>query len=196
MIGKLKGCVDSIDSESVLLDVSGVGYLVYCSSKTLQILLPGASHSLYIETYVREDSIKLFGFLTLAEKELFLLLQSVNGVGAKMALGILSSLDLDQLRQAILDRDKSVLLSVSGIGPKIAERIIVELKNNKNLVTANFATATSFVSSKVNDAVMGLVFLGFTKSEAVACVEKVLATDSQMQIDDIIKQSLILRNKV
>jgi Holliday junction DNA helicase RuvA len=201
MIGKLTGTVDCVESDSIVLDVAGVGYLVHCATKILNSLIIGQKYSLYIETYVREDMIKLFGFLTLAEKQIFLLLQSVNGVGAKMALSILSCVDLEKLRQAILDRDKNLLLSVPGVGAKIAERIIVELKNNKTLAAASLAGGDLVISeggssSKAQDAIMGLVFLGISKAEASSYVERVLANDLEMPIDDIIKQALILRNRL
>jgi Holliday junction DNA helicase RuvA len=194
MIGKLKGLIEQIDLDSVIIDVGGVGYLVYCSSRTLQTLQLSQIVSLYIETYVREDAIKLFGFATLHEKEIFLLLQSVNGVGAKMSLNIISQIDLGQLGQAILTRNKEILTSISGVGAKTAERIIIELKNKK-IFSSNSSYSSSTYSNDMQDAISALISLGLAKSEAVSCVEQAAAQDPNMQINDIIKQALILRNK-
>jgi Holliday junction DNA helicase RuvA len=195
MIGKLKGVVDSIDLDSAIIDLGGVGYLVYCSSKTLQVLQLGQVSSLYIETHVREDVIKLFGFATTQEKEIFLLLQSVNGVGAKMSLNIISQIDLGQLSQAILTRNKELLTSVSGVGTKTAERIIIELKNKKIFSSNVYASSAASYSNDMQDAIYALISLGLSKSEAGLYVEQAVLQDPNMQINDIIKQALILRNK-
>ena len=196
MIGKLKGVVDSIDLDSAIIDVGGVGYLVYCSSKTLQVLQLSQTSSLYIETHVREDVIKLFGFATTQEKEIFLLLQSVNGVGAKMSLNIISQIDLGQLSQAILTRNKELLTSISGVGTKTAERIIIELKNKKIFSSNGFyASSADAYSNDMQDAIYALISLGLSKSEAGLYVEQAVLQDPNMQINDIIKQALILRNK-
>jgi Holliday junction DNA helicase RuvA len=194
MIGKLKGVVEQVDSESAILDVSGVGYLVYCSGRTLQNLQLGQTASLYIETYVREDAIKLFGFATLQEKEIFLLLQSVNGVGAKMSLNIISQIDLEQLHQAILTRNKELLTGISGVGSKTAERIIIELKSKKIFAATSIFASQSY-SSDMQDAIAALISLGISKAEATLHVEQIVLQDPQMQINDIIKQALILRNR-
>src|SRR6058998_4340355 len=130
MIGKLKGLIDSYGEDYVILDVGGVGYQVHCSSRTLQALpSPGEAAVLSIETYVREDQIKLFGFRTDAEREWFRLLQTVQGVGAKVALSVLGTLKPADLASAIAMRDKSMVARSPGVGPKVAERIVTELKD-------------------------------------------------------------------
>ena len=130
MIGKLKGVIDSYGDDFVILDVQGVGYVVHCSSRTLQNLPPiGEAASLSIETHVREDMIRLFGFRSDAEREWFRLLQSVQGVGAKVALGILSVLDPGTLATAIATGDKASVARGPGVGPKLAQRIVSELKD-------------------------------------------------------------------
>lgn len=194
MIGKLKGIVDQIDLDSVLLNVNGVCYQVYCIGKTLQDLEIGQNSSLYIETYVREDSIKLFGFATIHEKEIFLLLQSVNGVGAKMSLSILSKMNIDDFHNAIMTRNKDLLVTIPGVGAKTAERIIVELKNKKLFSTPSFYNQ-AIISSDFQDAVSALMALGLIRNEAAAYVDKVLENDPQAKINDIIKQALILRSR-
>ena len=130
MIGKLKGVIDSYGEDSVILDVGGVGYLVHCSARTLQELpRAGEAATLSIETYVREDQIKLFGFLSDIEREWFRLLQTVQGVGAKVALSVLGTLKPADLATAIAMRDKAMVARTPGVGPKVAEQIVTELKD-------------------------------------------------------------------
>ena len=130
MIGKLKGIIDSYGEDYVILDVGGVGYQVHCASRTLQALpSPGEAAVLSIETYVREDQIKLFGFRTDHEREWFRLLQTVQGVGARVALAVLGTLSPADLANAIALRDKAAVARTPGVGPKVAERIVTELKD-------------------------------------------------------------------
>src|ERR1700750_3101559 len=130
MIGKLKGVIDSYGEDFIVLDVNGVGYLVHCSTRTRQEL-PGVAQpaTLSIETHVREDQIKLFGFVADVEREWFRLLQTVQGVGAKVALSVLSTLKPADLASAIAMRDKAMVARTPGVGPKVAERIVIELKD-------------------------------------------------------------------
>src|SRR5205809_2162771 len=130
MIGKLKGVIDSYGEDFIVLDVNGVGYLVHCSTRTMQALpAPGEAATLSIETYVREDQIKLFGFLSDHEREWFRLLQTVQGVGAKVALAVLGTLKPAELANAIAMRDKATVSRSPGVGNKVAERIVTELKD-------------------------------------------------------------------
>src|SRR5271167_1689258 len=130
MIGKLKGMIDSYGEDFVVLDVHGVGYLVHCSARTLQALpATGEAATLAIETHVREDQIRLFGFLSNVEREWFKLLQTVQGVGTKVALAVLSTLKPADLASAIAMRDKAMVARTPGVGPKVAERIVTELKD-------------------------------------------------------------------
>src|SRR6202008_4263826 len=130
MIGKLKGVIDSYGEDSIVLDVNGVGYLVHCSARTLQEL-PGTGQpaTLAIETHVREDHIRLYGFVTDMEREWARLLQTVQGVGAKVALSVLSTLKPSELAYAIAMRDRAMEARTPGGGPKVAERIVTELKD-------------------------------------------------------------------
>ena len=130
MIGKLSGVVDSLDEDGLILDVNGVGYLVAASARTLRALPPvGQPAALLIETQVREDAIRLYGFLTAGERDWFRLLQSVQGVGAKVALGILGALTADALSAAIARQDKAMMARAPGVGPKLAARLVLELKD-------------------------------------------------------------------
>src|SRR3712207_864225 len=130
MIGKLRGVIDAYGEDFVIVDVSGVGYVVHCSARTLQHLpSTGEAVTLSIETHVREDMIRLYGFRSDAEREWFRLLQTVQGVGAKVALGILSALDPGSLATAIATGDKASVARGPGVGPKLAARIVAELKD-------------------------------------------------------------------
>jgi Holliday junction DNA helicase RuvA len=130
MIGKLKGVIDSYGEDYVIVDVQGVGYQVHCSARTLQSLpAQGEAASLAIETHVREDQIRLFGFTSDLEREWFRLLQTVQGVGVKVALAVLSTLRPAELANAIALRDKAAIARTPGVGTKVAERIVTELKD-------------------------------------------------------------------
>ncbi|RME63240.1 MAG: Holliday junction branch migration protein RuvA, partial [Alphaproteobacteria bacterium] len=130
MIAKLSGLLDSVGADWAIVDVGGVGYLVYCSAKTLAGLpAPGARVALAIETHVREDHIHLYGFSGMRELAWFRMLQGVQGVGARVALAILSVLGPDQLGVAIAAQDAKAVARASGVGPKLAARIVNELKD-------------------------------------------------------------------
>ncbi|HEY0291775.1 MAG TPA: Holliday junction branch migration protein RuvA, partial [Hansschlegelia sp.] len=134
MIGKLTGVVDSVGADWVILDVGGVGYVVSCSSRTLSRLpKAGDTARLSIETHVREDRIQLFGFMADLEREWFRLLNTVQGVGTKVALAILSTLEASDLATAIALQDKVAIARAPGVGPKVAARIAAELKDKAPL---------------------------------------------------------------
>ena len=179
MIGKLKGLIDSYGEDYVILDVGGVGYQVHCSSRTLQALpSPGEAAVLSIETYVREDQIKLFGFRTDTEREWFRLLQTVQGVGAKVALAVLSTLPPAELANAIALRDKAAVSRTPGVGPKVAERIVSELKDkapafaNVDPTVVHLAGALDDhrAPRPVSDAISALVNLGYGQPQAAAAI--------------------------
>lgn len=185
MIGKLKGIIDSYGEDSVILDCGGVGYLVHCSSRTLQAL-PGTGEAatLFIETVVREDMIRLFGFATEAEKAWFNILLSVQGVGQKVALAILSTLRPAELANAIAMKDKASIARTSGVGPKLAERICVELKDKApafgTLDPAVVRLAGEMDEGRakgpVKDAISALVNLGYGQPQAAAAVAAAIKT--------------------
>jgi holliday junction DNA helicase RuvA len=178
MIGKLKGVVDSFGEDWVILDVHGVGYVVSCSVRTLQNLpRPGEAAALAIETQVREDSIRLFGFLQEAEREWFRLLQSVQGVGAKVALAILSILSPDELSGAIAMQDKAMVSRAPGVGPKLAARIVAELKDKAPAFGSVDVAAARIAGSDaaaepgaVQDAISALCNLGYARPQAAVAV--------------------------
>jgi Holliday junction DNA helicase RuvA len=179
MIGKLKGLIDSYGEDYVILDVQGVGYQVHCSARTLQALpAAGEAAVLSIETYVREDQIKLFGFRTDVEREWFRLLQTVQGVGAKVALAVLGTLSTSDLANAIALRDKAAVARTPGVGPKVAERIVTELKDkapafsnvDPALVQLSGAVDERRAPQPVSDAISALVNLGYGQPQAAAAV--------------------------
>lgn len=179
MIGKLKGIVDSYGEDYVILDVQGVGYQVHCPARTLQALpAPGEPAALSIETYVREDQIKLFGFAGDTEREWFRLLQTVQGVGAKVALSVLGTLKPAELATAIATRDKAQVARSPGVGNKVAERIVAELKDKAPAFAAidpAVALLADALDEKrapkpVTDAVSALVNLGYGQPQAAAAI--------------------------
>lgn len=202
MIAKLTGLVDSIYEESAIIDVSGVGYLVFASSRTLSKLVRSESISLLIETVVREDSISLFGFSDAFEKEWFLTLTKVQGVGAKVALSILSALSPTQLANAVSAQDKSLFLRASGVGPKLAARLVTELKDK--IVTVKTAdvrfediagtenTPASFEAENnmAEDVISALVNLGYQRLEAYHAASKVCAENQDKSLSELIRLSL------
>jgi Holliday junction DNA helicase RuvA len=179
MIGKLSGVIDSFGDDYLILDVNGVGYVVTCSSRTLQRLpARGELASLAIETQVREDAIRLFGFTSDAERDWFRLLQSVQGVGAKVALALLGILSAGELATAIGTQDKASVARAPGVGPKLAARIVAELKDKApalaavDPVVARLAGEDGAKSARrpVQDAISALVNLGYGRPQAAAAV--------------------------
>jgi len=179
MIGKLKGILDSYGEDFVVVDVNGVGYVVHCSARTLQALpAPGEPVMLAIETHVREDQIRLFGFTADVEREWFRLLQTVQGVGTKMALAVLGTLKPADLTSAIAMRDKAMVARTPGVGPKVAERIVTELKDkapaytdvDPAVVRLSGAVDERRAPAPVADAVSALVNLGYGQPQAAAAV--------------------------
>jgi Holliday junction DNA helicase RuvA len=179
MIGKLKGLIDSYGEDFVILDVNGVGYVVQCSARTLQKLpRPGEASALAIETQVREDSIRLFGFDSENERDWFRLLQNVQGVGAKVALAILSILPPGELAAAIATQDKAMVARAPGVGPKLAARIVAELKDKAPAFGAvdplvarlSGDTEAENAPSAVRDAISALVNLGYGRPQAAAAI--------------------------
>jgi holliday junction DNA helicase RuvA len=179
MIGKLKGIIDSYGADYVILDVGGVGYQVHCPARTLQALpAPGEAATLSIETHVREDQIKLFGFLTDMDREWFRLLQTVQGVGAKVALSVLSTLKTSDLATAVAMRDKAAVARAPGVGPKVAERIVTELKDkapefaalDPAVIKLSGALEERRAPKPVMDAVSALVNLGYGQPQAAAAI--------------------------
>ena len=185
MIAKLSGLLDSIRDGQMVIDVAGVGYLVFCSSRTLGMMLGrGQPVSLQIETHVREDHIHLYGFGSDGERDWFKTLMTVQGVGAKVALSILGTLSPLELAQAIVAGDRATVSRAEGVGPKLAQRLVTELKDKAALVGLRAGAPAEPMVGAVNgaalngaamdgelaDAVSALVNLGYRRVEAFSAV--------------------------
>lgn len=198
MIGKLKGVVDSVGSDWALIDVHGVCYLVACSTKTLSTLHAGEACVLAIETHVREDMIKLFGFGNDLEREWFKLLNSVQGVGTKVALAILSTLKASEISQAIALKDKVAISRTPGVGPKVAERIINELKDKAPsfgdihaLPRGASMEAAALPQGAMGDALSALMNLGYAAPQAQAALNSAFATlGENAKVQELIRAGL------
>jgi holliday junction DNA helicase RuvA len=206
MIGKLTGRVDEVAEDHLILDVNGVGYLVFASGKTLSALGPkGSPATLLTETHVREDHIHLYGFATVAERIWFRTLTTVQGVGVKMAMAILSTLTPEQILTAIVAQDKKALTIVSGVGPKLAERLVIELKSQAvKLGAAGFSiqdahagegksknkSEASTRSVVAEDALSALVHLGYNRSDAFTAVMRIQQASPEAKLDQLIRDSL------
>ena len=180
MIAKLKGVVDAVDTDSAIVDVGGVGYLVSASAKTLRNLVVGEPATVLVETIVREDAIALYGFLATAERDWFRILTTVQGVGARVALSILSTLSPDEIARAIAAGDRASLSRPTGVGAKLAARLATELKDKAAAFGVAPApgratdTAAPAVAASVNeDAVSALVNLQYRRVEAFGAVARV-----------------------
>ncbi|SMF32734.1 Holliday junction DNA helicase subunit RuvA [Tistlia consotensis] len=208
MIGKLSGRIDSVGEEQAILDVGGVGYLVFASSRTLGLLPSrGEAASLLIETHVREDHIHLYGFLEAAERDWFRLLSTVQGVGSRSALAILSVLSPLQLAQAIAAQDKAAVSRANGVGPKLAARICAELKDKAGRIalaselpgrgravadgTAAPSAPNAEAAAAAEDAVSALEALGYKRGEAFAAVAQAARNlGSEAPLEELIKGGL------
>ncbi len=190
MIGMLKGTIWTRDTDRVILDVNGVGYLLLVPSGYLQNIKPGDEKTFYTHLIVREDEFTLIGFYQKDEKDLFLKLLGVTGVGPKAALSILSALAVQQVKLAIIREDASVLTGVSGIGAKIAKRIILELKEKIKDVDSDM-DVEDFKDQPIqfNEAVDTLLALGFTRGEARDALSKV-RDKGIVSTEDQIKEAL------
>ncbi len=197
MIAKLIGLLDSVFDGFVILNVSGVGYRVFCSAKTVSKLPPvGQTATLFIETQVREDHIHLFGFADATEQQLFNILTVVQGVGAKVALAILSAMTAADVQMAVMTGDSKAFTRANGVGPKLAVRIVTELKgklgalgSNEQLAVLNKTTAPT-VSRTMEDAVSALVNLGYARTEAGMAVAAILRENPDVSVTELIRLAL------
>jgi len=196
MIGKLSGIVDSILEDHAILDVNGVGYLVHCPSSTLSKLIAGAPASLMIETKVSEEAIRLYGFSTAEEREWFRLLQGVQNVGARVALNVLSALSSRELERAIALGDKAAVGRAQGVGPKLATRIVTELKDKAPAMMLRGHAEEGVVPilaprGPEADAVATLVKLGYSQTQAAeATARAARELGEHAALDSLIRESL------
>ena len=196
MIAKLKGVVDSVDTDSAVIDVGGVGYLVSASSRTLRDLVAGGPATMLVETIVREDAIALYGFLETAERDWFRILTTVQGVGARVALSILSTLSPDEIARAIAAQDRATLSRPAGVGPKLAARLATELKDKAAAFgvapLGKGVEAPAMPAGSINeDAVSALVNLDYKRVEAFGAVARVTQRlGAEATLDAVIRAAL------
>lgn len=201
MIARLEGKVVEVEEDGLVLDVAGVGYKVMVGAQVLSSAIINSTMVLHIEMQVRQDSITLFGFNSLEQRKCFSLLQLVQGVGAKMALSILNHLTITQIMSAIVSKDSNAFRAVSGVGPKIAERIVTELKGRKDLLLTSEGQNANSAASASNDnfaeAMQALIALGFSRSDSYNALMS--ANDSwtdQTQTQDLITIALARLAKI
>ena len=193
MIAKLTGRVEGLEDGRCVLDVNGVGYLVHASTRTLAALPAGGTASLLIETHVREDAILLYGFAEAAEREWFRLLTTVQGVGAKVALGVLSALSPRDLIAAIQAGDRAALTRAPGVGAKLAIRLLTELREKAGAMPTGvgFSPILPPPGDAASDALSALLNLGYRRPEAQAAVARAAERLGQAAaLDALIRDSL------
>ncbi|MCZ6589094.1 MAG: Holliday junction branch migration protein RuvA [Alphaproteobacteria bacterium] len=194
MIARLKGIIDDLGPDWLVIDVSGVGYLVHCPARTINALPGlGTPTDLHIETHVRESQISLYGFSDVRQRECFRLLTTVQGVGAKVALAILGTLSPDQLVEAILAQDKALMSRADGVGPRLAARLLTELKDRILTVAGGLhvvaadrqspatapTAATAGPEGVTADAISALVNLGYGRAEAFGAVTRAIGAPGE-----------------
>ena len=197
MIAKLIGLLDSQGDDWLVIDVGGVGYMVFCSGRTLSSLpSAGATVALSIDTHVREDHIHLYGFANQIERDWFRLLTTVQGVGARVALAILTVLSPDNLADAVISQDRAMLTQAPGVGPKLGQRIVNELKDRAGDLTvvrppAFAAAAEGGAAAAIGDATSALINLGYQRAEAFGAVsEAARRLGDDPALDDLIRGGL------
>lgn len=193
MIGHLKGKIISSKPTQILLDVNGVGYKVGISINTFEKIVDKAEVSLFIHTHVKEDSISLFGFFTESEKEMFELLISISGIGPKIALGLLSGISVESLKEAIEEGNVSRIIAVPGIGRKTAERLVLELRSKVEDISGGEFTKTQ--PSIKSEAISALTTLGYNAKVAEKAVRDLLIENQNYSLEDLIKKALSNLNK-
>jgi holliday junction DNA helicase RuvA len=194
MIGHLRGKIISKKPTKVLIDVNGVGFLVNISISTFEKIADKDEISLHTYMSVRESAIDLYGFYTIAEKEMFELLISVSGIGPKSAQGILSGIQIEDLKDALRSGNISRLISIPGIGRKTAERLMIELRDKAESVSEAGDSISNLGSSVRNDAMAALVNLGYNQKVAERIVRAILDKTPNISIEDLIKEALVSLN--
>ncbi len=191
MISKIKGIVDELKPTEVILDVHGVGYGLTIPISTYEKIESGKEVTLYVYTHHREDQLKLFGFYTEEEKEIFTILLDITGIGPAIAISILSGISIGKLIEAVNTDNPALLTKIPGIGKAKAEKLIFELKHkNKKLARYSCKAGEKPANSNINDAIEALVNLGFDESRSAHAVEEIVKNNPNGAIEFIIKESL------
>lgn len=194
MFAYIKGSIEYINQDSVIIDHNGIGFKVMTSIQTINKVNLHNIVTIYTHMNVREDDISLYGFLTKEELDIFRLLIGISGIGPKGALAILSTLSVDELRIAVLSEDYKAIAKANGVGTKTAQRLVIELKDKLKLEDVLFGFEDDNSASNVNpdnisEASMALVSLGYTNSEALKAIKKVSGYDT-MSVEVLIKAAL------
>lgn len=191
MIGYITGKIISKKPTQTLIDVNGIGYIINTSINTFE-KLSDVSEIISLHTYlsVKEDSLTLYGFFTFAEKELFEILISVNGVGPKLAQGILSGISTDEFKDAIASSNISRLIAIPGVGKKTAERMMIELRDKVEKVSDTDSNISPSTFSIKDDAVAALIGLGYNQKTADKVIRDILENNSTLALEEVIKESL------
>ncbi len=193
MIGKIKGTIDSISEDHVIVDVGGVGYILFCTTNTLSQIQPNQYAIFFTHMVVKEDQLTLYGFSTEEEKHWFNVLQTVQGVGPRMAIAILSGMNPVDISSAIMSEDQNAFKKVSGVGPKLSARIVNELKGKKGVLegVAKIQIAqNSSSNNKMADAVSALTNLGFQRKDVFVLVSEIHAANENISLEETIKVAL------
>lgn len=193
MIAHLNGKLFSSKPTQIILDVNGVGYKVGISINTFEKIVDKSEVSLFIHTQVKEDSISLYGFFTESEKEMFELLISISGIGPKIALGLLSGISVDSLKEAIEEGNVTRITAVPGIGRKTAERLVLELRSKvEDIFVSEFSKDQP---SNKSEAISALTTLGYNVKIAEKVVRELLSENINSALEDLIKNALSRLNK-
>jgi len=190
MFEYIKGAVTTLKPSHIILEANSVGYFITISLNTYTQLHGKESTKLYIHQVIREDAHLLYGFSTEAERELFRMLISVNGIGSNTAIMMFSSLSPDEIKNAILTENINLLKSIKGIGIKTAQRVIIDLKDKVGKSPASDQIVSSADNTIRNEALSALIMLGFAKKPVEKELDKILATNPKQAVESVIKQAL------
>ncbi len=191
MISKIKGIVDELKPTEVILDVQGIGYGLSIPISTYEKIQSSKEVTLHVYTHHREDHLKLFGFYTEEEKDIFMILLNINGIGPTIALSILSGISIGRLIEAVKTENPGLLTKIPGIGKAKAEKLIFELKRkSKKLAQYEGRSEEKCARSMINDAIEALVNLGFDETRSAKAVEEILGNNPDVPIEYVIKESL------
>ncbi|MFH1195231.1 MAG: Holliday junction branch migration protein RuvA [bacterium] len=196
MIGHITGKILSKKPTKILIDVNGIGYLVNVSLNTFE-KLPEENQivSLHTHLHVKEDALDLYGFINPAEKEMFELLITISGIGPKLSQGILSGVQVHELKEALRAGNTARLVAIPGVGRKTAERLVIELREKVDAITDSAEVLTGAPYILKNDAVIALTTLGYNRKIAEGAVRQVIDSKPDFAIEDVIKEALSLLNK-
>ncbi|MDG2187693.1 MAG: Holliday junction branch migration protein RuvA [Hyphomicrobiales bacterium] len=193
MIGKLNGYVDQIIGNRVIIDINGIGYEVSCPERSIKLVKEKQKIIVYVDTIFRDDSINLYGFLSIEERQIFRTLQTVQGVGAKLAMTILGYFTIHELENFIGHADEKSICTIPGVGSKVAKRIVTELKD---IYSKQINSFNEVLSTKRNNIISALTNLGYSRAEAINLIDQIKEyINEETEIEELIKLALKRSNK-